>query len=250
MSNGFLPINRHEFDRLLAGENMGACRTVLKELAYWAFWEPGYYDGHKMERGMVVMSLSRVISNTGLTRQKIRNAYKKLELNKLITRVGVNKYSIITILCYDQVFTLNNQATNEQQTSNKRATPDKEIKNKRIKESTKVLPPEAALFNEILGTKLPKVQRISPKRASKLKKAKQFLPTLQDWSEYFTAALDSPFLLGDNKRGWRADFDWLLEENNYTKVVEDKYLDAHTREQKKNQANLLAELGVLDSKDD
>lgn len=38
---------------------------------------------------------------------------------------------------------------------------------------------------------------------------------------------ESRFLQGDNDRGWRVDFDWIVNPNNFTKVLEDKYKDIH-----------------------
>lgn len=44
------------------------------------------------------------------------------------------------------------------------------------------------------------------------------------WQEYFNTVSRSPWLLGENPRGWTADLDWLLNESNMTKVLEGKYL--------------------------
>jgi len=34
---------------------------------------------------------------------------------------------------------------------------------------------------------------------------------------------DSPFLLGENDRGWRADIDWFLRPDSVTRILEGKY---------------------------
>lgn len=44
------------------------------------------------------------------------------------------------------------------------------------------------------------------------------------WQEYFGMVSRSPWLLGENSRGWTADLDWLLVEENMAKVLEGKYL--------------------------
>lgn len=44
------------------------------------------------------------------------------------------------------------------------------------------------------------------------------------WQEYFGMVSRSPWLLGENSRGWTADLDWLLVEGNMAKVLEGKYL--------------------------
>ncbi|MEM4167769.1 MAG: hypothetical protein QXW98_04940 [Candidatus Caldarchaeum sp.] len=80
------------------------------------------------------------------------------------------------------------------------------------------------LFNETLGHVLPRVQKLTPRRRSKIAtQTKNLLPTLEHWKLLFQAVLRSPFLLGDNKRGWRATFDWLLSAENATKVLEGVY---------------------------
>lgn len=41
--------------------------------------------------------------------------------------------------------------------------------------------------------------------------------------EYFCRAVRSPFLTGQNERGWRADFDFLMNENKALALLEGKY---------------------------
>lgn len=40
------------------------------------------------------------------------------------------------------------------------------------------------------------------------------------WTQYFNHVRHNSHWLGDNDRGWTADFDWLLNLNNFTKVLE------------------------------
>lgn len=47
--------------------------------------------------------------------------------------------------------------------------------------------------------------------------------SLQWWREYFRRVRGSPFLNGDNDRGWKADLEWLTTESNLVKVLEGKY---------------------------
>ena len=35
----------------------------------------------------------------------------------------------------------------------------------------------------------------------------------------------SPFLLGDNKKGWQITFDWFVRPNNFPKVLEGNYIN-------------------------
>ena len=39
----------------------------------------------------------------------------------------------------------------------------------------------------------------------------------------FNIILQSPFLLGENNRNWKCDFDWIFKQANYTKILEGNY---------------------------
>jgi hypothetical protein len=41
--------------------------------------------------------------------------------------------------------------------------------------------------------------------------------------EFFLQVSETPFLLGENERGWRADLEWLLNPTNMAKVLEGKF---------------------------
>lgn len=72
-------------------------------------------------------------------------------------------------------------------------------------------------------TSLPKVVRLTDKRrrAVRLIYSKGYTPEQLD--EAFRRAQASSFCTGQNDRHWKADFDWLLNENNLVKVLEGKY---------------------------
>ncbi|WP_404413007.1 hypothetical protein SAQUA_14190 [Serratia aquatilis] len=79
-------------------------------------------------------------------------------------------------------------------------------------------------FNEILGDRLPKVQQLNDKRKRQIKKlvAELHEPTIEAVRAYFETFSESAnsFYFGDNKRGWRASFDYLLRSDTLTKTRE------------------------------
>lgn len=92
------------------------------------------------------------------------------------------------------------------------------------------------LWNEVC-TGYPKLHSLSESRKNKMRNrvaemggAGEALPLLR---EIFTKMQASHFLRGDNKRGWKASFDWLFEnDKNWVKVYEGNYdnlLDTPTR---------------------
>lgn len=74
-------------------------------------------------------------------------------------------------------------------------------------------------------TLMPKVVRITDarRRAMKARWRDYGKGELQPFTDLFRRASQSAFLNGENDRGWYADFEWLLNESNLTKVLEGKY---------------------------
>lgn len=78
-------------------------------------------------------------------------------------------------------------------------------------------------FNSIC-TSLPKVQKLSTSRKEKIKVRWSDIGSLEKFEEVFRKVQDTPFLIGENNTNWRADFDWLIEnDKNWLKVLEGKY---------------------------
>lgn len=77
------------------------------------------------------------------------------------------------------------------------------------------------LYNSICVS-YPKVQKISERRKTAIKaRLKDY--TIDEFRKAFTNAENSDFLRGKNNRGWRADFDWLMNENHLAKAYEGNY---------------------------
>lgn len=93
--------------------------------------------------------------------------------------------------------------------------------------NTPVVPFEkiVALYHEILP-ELPQVQLITEKRKSSIRarwNTSERTRNLDWWREYFETCRRSPFLMGNNDRNWRADFDFLITESKFAKIVEGGY---------------------------
>lgn len=73
--------------------------------------------------------------------------------------------------------------------------------------------------------KLPKIAKITEARKKAIRAAlRQY--SLDELIKVFQTAGKSDFLTGQNDRGWRADFDWLMKPGNTVKVLEGTY-DSH-----------------------
>jgi hypothetical protein len=66
------------------------------------------------------------------------------------------------------------------------------------------------------------IRKLTPERQRKVAtRIRQ--NTIEDFTEAIGAIGRSPFLRGENDRGWRANFDWMLEPKNFTKLIEGTY---------------------------
>lgn len=78
------------------------------------------------------------------------------------------------------------------------------------------------LWNKALAGALPPVHRLTDKRKRHLSAQLKTYPDLEHWKETFAKVKDSDFLTG-RSGVWKANFDWVLNENNRTKVIEGNY---------------------------
>lgn len=68
----------------------------------------------------------------------------------------------------------------------------------------------------------PAVRRLTETRKRQLK-ARLRENTIEDWQQAMSALERSAFCKGENDRGWRADFDFLLQPKSFTKLLEGAY---------------------------
>lgn len=84
------------------------------------------------------------------------------------------------------------------------------------------------MYNNIC-VNLPKVCKLTNERKNRIKSCFAQKYTLQDFEAVFRAAESTPFLLGDNERGWHATFDWIIKPQNMAKVLEGNYKQAEKK---------------------
>ena len=102
------------------------------------------WQGIMVKRGQLITGLFSLSKQTGLSIQEIRTSLKKLKKTKELTSKATNKFSVITLINWEEYQKIDEQATskttNEQQTSNKRATTNKNIKNVKKREGNIISP--------------------------------------------------------------------------------------------------------------
>ncbi len=176
-----------------------------------------------------------LMSKCNIDKQKLTRAREKLISQGYITySKGRNQseapiYSIVQLYTDTPLDTPKNTALNiADDTQNDTAcnTADdtinkqkktKQIKENNIKEKNDVI----EIYNSIC-TNLPKVQKLTKKRE---KFINEFLKgfSLEEFKRICELANNNSFLTGENDRKWKADFDFLINPNKATNILEGKY---------------------------
>lgn len=114
---------------------------------------------------------------------------------------------------------------NDSDSKKKETSPDGEAK----KDDLSLFPDEKVnfvelmrYFNETFAGKLSAIKSIDDKRRKAIK-ARIAQYSKQAIFDVFQKVLSSPFLLGENDRNWRCDFDWIFKPMNFTKILEGNY---------------------------
>lgn len=101
---------------------------------------------------------------------------------------------------------------------------DKERDKDKEKETRITYQHIADMYNEICIS-FPRVTSLSDKRKQAIK-ARLNTYSVEQFKEMFTKAESSSFLKGKNSRNWTANFDWMLKDGSFAKILDGNYDDA------------------------
>lgn len=132
MDNGFILIHRN----ILNWGWFSDANTfrVFLYLLLKANWQDSEWRGIKIKRGQLITGRNSVAQDTGISKQSVRTSLNNLKSTNEITIQSTNKFSVVTIVKYNDYQQLNkkstnkptNKLTNEQPTTNQQPTTDKE----------------------------------------------------------------------------------------------------------------------------
>ena len=160
----------------------------------------------------------------GTTTKQVRSALEKLVMWRFLASQGAKDGTIITILNWDayQCEGTCEGQTKGQEEGKKRATNKNVKKDKKYNKSNKDLSALQDLWNLVCG-KLSKVLESTDSREKKEIIRLTERP-LEEWKRVFSKMAKSDFCTGKNDRGWKADYNWIMENpENSIKVLEGKY---------------------------
>lgn len=197
-----------------------------------------------VKRGTFITSIHKLAERWGWAVNTVKKFLNLLESDEMIHKNSNNRYTLIDIVNYQYfqdkqenpctpIDTLSDTVldtvldTQRAQSLTQSLTPTKEYKEykeskegKEIKKGS-IYSDVVDLFNSICVS-YPKVVALSDKRKSAINaRLKKY--TLDDIKQVFIMAEESDFLKGDNNRNWAANFDWMLKDTNFPKILEGNY---------------------------
>jgi hypothetical protein len=140
--------------------------------------------------------------------------YFKINENRLLSFLGASSEKTKELV--PEKF----QSSNNRDNKNRNKKP---LIAKAIKGDTQSLEIQTfiSMYNDMCYC-LPKCIKSTPKREKAIKAIIDKY-SLQDIQQVFTNANNSDFLIGRNDRGWKADIDFILREDKFISILENKY---------------------------
>lgn len=180
-----------------------------------------------LKRGELVTTISFISQGFRISPQSTRTLIKNLEKSGMIN-IRTNKQATIISVCnYDKFQDLNYTGNKR---TNKRVTIDQQTPNN----NKNTLNTDNTL-NTIIHTAfddynslankhgLAIVQKLTDARKSKLLARLKDCGGLDGWNVCLEKVRNSEFLTGSNKSGWKADFDFIVTESKFSKIMEGSY---------------------------
>lgn len=213
--------------------------------------------------GQLITGRKSISKQFNISESKVQRVLKTFEIEQQIEQQTSNRSRLISILNWNEYQCSEQQ--NEQQVNNKRTTSEhkQEHKNIRSNKDTNVsMSNEQAnstqdgidykglinFFNQKTNGVFGNVRYpISDKRRSSVR-ARIREHGKEAFAEMIEMAINSNFLKGDNKTGFRATFDWMIKPTNFQKIIEGNYNNAKTHNDRLltyNQVEIMATKGEI-----
>lgn len=235
-NNGWIKVYRSMGDGDLA-ENPILLALWIRLLT-WATWKSSkvLWNGEQREipAGSVVFGFRELAAQWGCSAKTIHKWAHYLHSTKRIALETSTHGSLATI-CNWEIYQAQEDAgvTPREREVNAEGTPGKrevnlieeskkEERRKKRGESAVALPRLAEIWNQHRGS-LPEVKGCNGSRRKHAEARWREEPDAERWAAVVQRLARSPFCTGDNDRGWRADFDFLIRPETKHKADEGKY---------------------------
>lgn len=253
MNEGWVKLHRILLDKPIWQKSTPEQKVILITLLMMANHRENEWEWQgekfKVKPGQMVTSLDSIKKECGkgISIRNIRTALNRFQKYEFLTNKSTKTGRLITIINWElyQGNDDNPDKEDDKDLTKTRQRPDKDLttnkndKNVRMEEEVLLSsdddtqPPTinkntpyqdiVDLYNSICNT-LPKVEVISQKRKDKMRKTfKEAGEDIQKFKLVFEKANKSDFLSGRDGKWHGCGFDWLINYNNFIKVIEGNY---------------------------
>ena len=128
--SGFVKIHRKLLQWGWYQDNV--VKGVFIHLLLTAAFKDSQWMGRTIKRGQVVVGMQKMADELGFTRQQVRTAINKLKSTNEITTETTNKYTVVTIVNWEEYQLIDEAPTNQLTTksTNEQPTNNQQITNK------------------------------------------------------------------------------------------------------------------------
>lgn len=200
------------------------------------------FDGSVVEvkRGEKITSIRQLSERWGWSTTKTKKFLNVLQSEKMLTYFSNSKKTTYTVVNYNKYQDLNNSKSNTEVTQKKHRS-NTEVTQKNTNNNDNNDNNDNNIINILSNDKIfvvllqkwNSLPDVIPKISTLKKDTQRYKMLSQRLNEYGQDKVieainnihNSPWLLGQNNRGWVATFDWFVRPNNFVKVLEGNYLD-------------------------
>jgi len=193
------------------------------------------FDGSLVEvkRGQRITSIRKLSDRWGWSTTKTTKFLTMLEADEMITLKKDTKKTLVTIVKYSvyqdsenkkvtQKIHRSNTEVTQKNTNNNDNTENNDDNDILSNGNPVNVCDEVKNFFNSIAVDLPSIKAMSDKRKKMINaRVKEY--GIDQVKEAFTIAQASDYLKGKNDREWKASFDWIMDPNNFIKVIEGNY---------------------------
>lgn len=187
-----------------------------------------------LERGQMAASTRFMATAWRWSEARVRRYLERLKNRRMVTCKTDAGITVVTVCKYEEYQSSHNNAdaaTTHHATQQRRTGDANENKD----EINDIREPKGSLSSDEISQAVsdyntaasvagwPQVKIVSKSRRSSLQNRLRECGGIEGWRDALRRARASPHLCGDNDRGWTADFDFLVTQSKFAKLMEGSY---------------------------
>ena len=187
------------------------------------------FEGERftLKPGQLITGRKSIASKLKINESKVQRILKKFESEQQIEQQTTSRNRLISILNWS--IYQNNEQQIEQQVNNNRTTSEQQVNtNNNVNNGDNEKKSNTVEVQKVIELYRDKLKHLPQPRKITDERKKHINARINEYGiDEVVSGIDKAsrmkFLAGDNKRGWKADIDWIFQPTNFAKILEEKY---------------------------